>query len=182
MILVRARPSDAKGIAALHAESWRAAYRGSLSDDYLRDKVQADREAVWSERLNYPPPNQYVVLAEQEGELAGFGCVYVNENEEWGSLLDNLHVKAGLQGQGLGRRLVLDVAEWCLKQGFDNGLYLWVFQKNVVAQTFYQKLGAVPLGEDLWQPPGGEKVPSYRFGWKSVSELVRRLGITRIHP
>jgi len=44
MVKIRfARLEDAQAIAELHAESWRYAYRGALSDEYLSGDIIADR-------------------------------------------------------------------------------------------------------------------------------------------
>ena len=42
---------DADAIARLHAESWKLHYRGLCPDDYLDNKVDDNRQKVWSERL-----------------------------------------------------------------------------------------------------------------------------------
>ena len=68
--------ADAPGIAALHAASWRRAYRGMLSDEYLDNDLEADRTSVWIGRLTTPNPNQRVVLAEVSDQLAGFACAF----------------------------------------------------------------------------------------------------------
>jgi len=44
--------ADARDIAKLHADSWRRHYRGAYSDRYLDGDLDADRLAVWTERLN----------------------------------------------------------------------------------------------------------------------------------
>jgi hypothetical protein len=88
--------ADAAAIAELHAASWRSAYRGSLSDAYLDTDVAAERAAVWQRRLMQPSERQYVLLAEQNGELVGFACVLLDEEPTWGACLDNLHVRPGI--------------------------------------------------------------------------------------
>ena len=66
---------DAPAIAELHAASWRHAYRGALSDDYLAGDVFSERLAAWTQRLNVPDSNQYVVIAEIRRNVLGFACV-----------------------------------------------------------------------------------------------------------
>ena len=41
---------DANAIAAVHAESWRTAYRGILSDAYLDGPIDAERRRLWRAR------------------------------------------------------------------------------------------------------------------------------------
>ena len=50
---------DAAAIAQLHAESWRSAYRGILSDDYLDNQVQSERASLWQSRFAERPAGSY---------------------------------------------------------------------------------------------------------------------------
>ena len=63
MVQIRfARLEDAQAIAELHAESWRYAYRGALSDEYLSVDIIADRLKLWQHRLSEPLDNQHVLV------------------------------------------------------------------------------------------------------------------------
>jgi hypothetical protein len=47
MVTLRdATEHDSPAIARLHADSWRSAYRGMLSDDYLDHRAHSERAAV----------------------------------------------------------------------------------------------------------------------------------------
>jgi GNAT superfamily N-acetyltransferase len=164
--------ADAEAIAALHAESWRTAYRGALSDEYLSGDVMADRRALWQQRLDAPRPNQQVIVAETNDGLAGFACVFAAEHAQWGSLLENIHVSQALQGQGLGRRLLCGAAAWCAEAAPRQGLHLSVLQGNLGAQRFYAGLGAANVGEEMWNAPDGRVIPTYRFAWASLAPLL----------
>ena len=166
--------ADAIAVATLHAESWRLHYRGAYRDAYLDGDVVADRLRVWEERLSDPVPNQLVVLAEEDDASIGFACVYGRHDAAWGSLLDNLHVRADRQRSGIGVALVAEVAAWCRAHHGDCGLYLWVLAENVRAQRFYQRLGASDEGGEWSEPPGGGRIHGRRYAWKVVPELTRR--------
>jgi hypothetical protein len=46
-----ATPGDARAIATIHVEAWRAAYRGIVPDEYL-DSLSIDgRESTWRQNL-----------------------------------------------------------------------------------------------------------------------------------
>ncbi len=176
MHLRRANAADAAAIAALHAASWRHAYRGAMSDEYLAGDIVADRNAIWAERLGDPRPSQYVVVAEVSGEIVGLACAYAAEHPEWGSLLDNIHVAQSFHRQGIGALLLRDVASWCAAVAPESPLYLWVLQNNARAQAFYRRLGAVNAGHDVWVPPGGGAVARYRFAWERPRLLLEEGG------
>lgn len=152
-------------MADLHAASWRLAYRGALSDAYLAGDIVADRRQVWASRLSSPLPRQRVFVCEESGVMRGFACAYLQEDAQWGCLLDNIHVGASAQRQGLGSRLLGAVAESCAALTPASGLYLWVLQGNEVAQKFYRAHGAQNVGSDVWAAPGGTQVPRFRLAW-----------------
>jgi ribosomal protein S18 acetylase RimI-like enzyme len=166
--------TDSLDIAELHAASWRSAYKTALSERYLAGDIVADRSALWKNRLSSPRNNQYVVVAENDRELVGFACAFIDDSEDWGSLLDNLHVKQDEQRAGLGTRLLRAVAAQCHLIARDSGLFLWVLQDNVNAQRFYLRHGASNVGSDIWDAPGGTRAPLFRFAWSAarVSHLA----------
>lgn len=168
-----AAPTDTAAIATLHAESWRATYRVAVRDDFLDGPVYEDRQAVWGQRMSSPPANRFVFVAEEAGTLAGFACAYGAEHERWGTLLDNLHVYRERQGQGIGKRLMTEVAKWCVRAYPERGLYLGVLEQNSHAQTFYKSLGAADVGGELWHPPGGGSAPVRFYAW--TREALDRL-------
>jgi GNAT superfamily N-acetyltransferase len=173
MVLYReARYEDAMAIAMLHADSWRAAYRGAYRDEFLDSEVVQDRIDVWQKRLSAPPPNQLVVIAEAEGRLVGFACAYGGDDARWGTLLDNLHVRRERHRHGTGTRLVSRVATWCRANYPDCGLYLWVLEQNDQARRFHERLGATDRGGEVSVPPGGGRVKSRRYAWTKLADIA----------
>jgi len=171
-----ATPADAPAIAALHAESWRATYRGSLRDDYLDGEVGAERHALWADRFARPAANQHVLVA-ADGEPIGFACAFGCDDDRFGTQLDNLHVRRDRHGDGVGARLIAAVAAWCATTHPGIGLYLWVVDRNTAARRFYDRLGGVDAGGDVWVPPDGTQVPVRRYVWApaAVMRLAARV-------
>ncbi|WP_255991637.1 GNAT family N-acetyltransferase [Chitinolyticbacter albus] len=172
MNILTATAAHAEQIATLHAASWASSYADVLSAEYLRDIAPADRRALWRRRLGEPPANQLVLVAERDGQMAGFACCNVAEHADWGSYLNNLHVAAVHQGQGLGRRLLGRVAQLCEQASPGLGLYLLVNQANSQAQRFYSVLGAQNEQASVWHAPDGSAVPTFVFRWPSVAALA----------
>lgn len=162
---------DAHSIAEIHTISWRNTYKNALKASYLSDVVPQERIEVWEGRLGKSKPNQYVVVAENEGEIVGFACAYSGENTKWGSYLDNLHVRKEYQSKGIGKTLLLDVANWCYQQEPNRGMCLLVNQDNLNAQGFYTSLGACNAEESVWNAPDGSVVPTYWFVWNEIGSL-----------
>ena len=157
--------TDLVPISRLHATSWRTAYRGALSEQYLADQVLSERSALWNERLHRPKDHQIVIVSDAGDTLLGFACAFVGEDPQWGSLLDNIHVAQAAWRQGLGSLLLAEIARRCSARKPDVGLHLWVLQSNANAQRFYEACGADRAGEGIWTAPDGSRIPEFRYAW-----------------
>ncbi len=144
VVLRSLRAGDADTVAALHATSWRSAYRGILADDYLDHGVDADRQAVWRERLQGPDaaPAFGIVAEDPTGQMMGFAYVMLDHDPEWGTLVDNLHVHPDAKGGGIGRQLLRAVVRGLGPEHRQQPLFLWVLDANEPAKRFYARLGA----------------------------------------
>lgn len=165
MIFREAEKNDAAAIANLHAESWRNTYRGMLSDAYLDGNVFTERQTHWQKRFDAPTKNQYVLVAENEGELLGFVCVYGADDAKWGSLIDNLHVRPDLKGQGIGKQLIQKGMVW-VKENYPNqGVYLWVFETNLPSRGFYEAIGGKNVERVLHHNEDDTEGYALRYVW-----------------
>jgi GNAT superfamily N-acetyltransferase len=167
-----ARASDAERIALLHAKSWQYTYRGVLCDEFLDSDVVQNRLVHWQQRLKSPEKNQFVLLAEEGEFTQGFVCVFGKADGQWGALLDNLHVRPEMKGQGLGTELMHKAGAWIQANFPQSGLHLWVFEANYPARRFYERLGATNQGREVGEVQGGGTVTSLRYVWASVEPLL----------
>jgi GNAT superfamily N-acetyltransferase len=127
--LRRARAADEPAIARLHADSWRAAYRGILGDDFLDNTVVANRRELWRTRFSeIDREDQLILVGEEHGEIQAFACAFLDADPEWGTLLDNLHVLPGLKGRGLGRQLISAVVSDCVDEAAPDGSHVNVLR------------------------------------------------------
>ena len=165
-------PEDATSIAALHAESWSLHYRGEFTDHYLDHEVKGERLAEWQKRMTEAIPTQHVVLAEEEDELCGFSCVYLGKDEQWGALLDNLHVQRSYMGKGVGRKLMQEAARWVKEQDRNQSMYLWVLASNESASRFYERIGGDKVEETMMDNPGGGASKVWRYVWRDLDRLI----------
>ena len=164
--------ADTASIAELHAASWRTNYRGSLSDVYLDTDIAAERAAVWQRRLAQPSERQYVLLAEQASELVGFACVLLDEEPAWGACLDNLHVRPGLTGQGLGGALLGHALRWVAIVEPRWPMHLWVLAANSAARRFYERHGGELVEQAVKPMPDGSTPAVCRYLWHEPGRLA----------
>jgi GNAT superfamily N-acetyltransferase len=167
--------ADADAIAQLHVHSWQTAYRGILSDEFLRGDLHENRRVLWHTRLSDTHrADQLVLVDEQGGALLGFACAYLEADPEWGCLLDNLHVVPDLKGKGLGRQLMSAVAQHVLRSNPHGRLHLWAYEQNLAARRFYEHLGGVNTLRHAELALDGTQVNAIRYCWSELSGLAGR--------
>ena len=163
---------DHAAIAKLHAESWRQNYRGILSDEYLDNEVEKDRLDTWYRRLKSPGENQLVTMAILDETIAGFCCVFLNDDPVFGSLIDNLHVSINLQKSGIGKMLVKDCAKSICSKAGNKKMYLWVYESNKNARIAYERLGGTNFETTEKKNEDGTISKTCRYIWDDVSKLL----------
>ena len=114
----------------------------------LSHEVVAD-EAGLAAQLFGERPRAEVLIAEVDGAAAGFALFFHNFSTFLGKpglYLEDLFVRPPFRGHGLGKRLMVRLAQIALERGC--GRFEWsVLDWNEPAITFYQGLGASILPE-----------------------------------
>jgi len=94
-----------------------------------------------------PKPDAEVVIAYAGGEAAGFALFFHNFSTflaQRGLYLEDLFVKPKWRGHGVGKRLLIHLAQLALER--QCGRFEWaVLDWNEPAIQFYRNLGAQPL-------------------------------------
>ena len=164
--------TDAGEIAASHCASWRDAYSNVLDPEFLSGPIEADRHAIWSERLETPDPKRTILIGEGSDSAAvGFGCAYRDISPAWGSWIDNLHVRPDLRGRGIGRHIIEAVARRIEADAATRGLHLWVFEANEAALRFYLRLGGEVVEHGSSQIPAARGAIILRVFWRDIAAL-----------
>jgi ribosomal protein S18 acetylase RimI-like enzyme len=153
LVVRRARPSDAAGIATVHVGSWQRAYRGLIAQDYLDSLWVPERTRTWEQILGDPSrPGAATLVAELDGEVIGFASTgpsrdadaQADTGELWGLYLD-----PDRWGSGHGHTLYTRAMGDLRASGVATAT-LWVLTTNQRARRFYEQHG--------WLPDGAEKV------------------------
>lgn len=162
LILIRdAQAEDATALAALHAASWRYAYRGVLPALAL-ERMIARHGPDWWARLarGVPPP---LVLC-FDGRIAGYAQIGRNRSGATGGEIYELYLAPEFHGLGFGRRL-FEAARAALRAHGLEGLTVWALDENAIARRFYEALGGEPAGRgETWY--GGKRIATVGFHWR----------------
>jgi ribosomal protein S18 acetylase RimI-like enzyme len=164
--------ADATLIAALHAASWRSAYRGILSDAYLAGDIDRERADHWGERLRGLDVAEHFGLVAMHDEAAvGFVFVMRDAAPDWGALIDNLHVSTAMRSAGIGQRLLVAAADGIAARAWGDRMHLWVFDANVRARAFYARLGGTEVERIAKALAGGGTADASRVVWTDLEPL-----------
>ena len=178
-----ATEQDADSVAALHADSWRRHYRGAYLDSYLDGDVIPERQQVWRNRLAEPRTGQFTVLAHQGDEIVGFAHTILDEDPQWGSLLENLHVTSELKRNRIGSHLLSETAQRLLRLRPTGSLHLWVLDQNTTGQAFYSARGGSRVETEQRGPfPGGGRALGHCYHWPNPDRLVVRSEVRGRRP
>ncbi|MGC3944288.1 MAG: GNAT family N-acetyltransferase [Chryseolinea sp.] len=171
-ILRPATANDTATIAALHAASWIIAYRGLLSDEYLDNDLAGERIAYWSKKLPALSSREFIILATDDKDQAtGFIAVMDQPEVGYSALVDNLHVRPDLKGNGIGKKLMQHAARVLLDSG-RTSYYLWVLNGNEPACRFYESIGGVAADETTVHF-GGKDVKATRYVWETFDKVLQ---------
>ena len=97
-------------------------------------------------------PKFWVLIAELEGQPAGFALYFFNYSTwlgRWGLYLEDLFVPPELRGKGVGKRLLVELAKIATAKDC-YGMRWVVLDWNQPAIDFYKALGAEIQKE--WEP------------------------------
>jgi GNAT superfamily N-acetyltransferase len=157
-------PEDARAVAEIHVEAWRAAYAAILPEAFLASLTVSSRQAFWEQ-----------FFAEKRGDLqvaiAGdrmLGWINTGLCRDVGAASDEaeiwaFYVAPEAWSTGVGRELWVSTRARLLEQGH-RMCHLWVLAQNDRAIRFYKAAGF-----DWDQSPaktfelGGSMVKELRF-------------------
>jgi len=135
---------DARAIAIVRIETWRAAYDGLIASEVL-ERMDVDREAqrradLWDDY--HADPRGAELLAEIDGEPAGWAAFGPSLDAD---LPDDGQVYAiyalpRYWSAGVGHALMTDAEARLRASGFTHA-HLWVLDGNERAASFYERHG-----------------------------------------
>ena len=174
LVIRKASIEDLSNIVELHTQSWRENYGDVLSSTYLREEIYPDRTKVWSSRLTSSPANQLILIAELGNEFCGFVCGFGAKHREFGTIIDNLHVRSNCKGKGIGTKLLVAAAKWAVTNFENDNLYLEVLEGNSKAIKFYESLGGKNIATAYWHTPCGNDTKELIYSWGSPQKLANK--------
>jgi putative acetyltransferase len=146
MKIRRARTEDLQGVAAVH----RASILGLCAQRYSVVQLSQWTDALRPEGYAALLVRREFLVAEQDGELLGFGVLDLGE-----SLVNATYVSPKVVRRGVGRRL-LEAMETIARQ---QGVARLQLSSTLNAVPFYQSLGYLQQGAGTNRLPTGVELP-----------------------
>jgi len=134
---------DARGIAQVHVDGWRAAYATIVSPALLERLSVDKRETMWTEII--ARAESEILVARHGDGLAGWINFGRSRDEGAGPAEGEIwafYVAPALWSTGAGRALWLAAHDRLRSRGFAT-CCLWVFPENARAIRFYERAGFV---------------------------------------
>lgn len=127
------QPGDPSRVVYFYYELYKKQYRfnGTVERYFMEGMVE----------LFEDPAGSQLWVAEQDGAVVGSVAVIKKDAQE--AQLRWFGVKMGLQGQGLGKRLLDAAMQFCREKGYRH-LYLWTIEILKPARHLYGKYGFAP--------------------------------------
>jgi ribosomal protein S18 acetylase RimI-like enzyme len=169
-IMIRtARLGDARRIARLDVETWRATYAGILATPFLVGLSTSRREVGWSAVIEREPRDVRVAV-DSDGDIQGFGsCGKCRAGAQFAGEVFTLYIAPDWQNQGIGRLLLLALFERLVAQGCASAI-IWVLRDNP-GRFFYQRLGGREVQHKMFAV-GGKKVAAVGYAWPDLPRFL----------
>lgn len=169
VVVRRARVDDARAIATIRIQTWRAAYRGLIPDDVM-DRFDIDHETErrtvhWDAR--HADPQSVELIADVDGESVGWAAAGPSrdaDTEGWGEVYA-LYALPAHWSTGVGHALLIEAERFLRSAGFRRA-QLWYLDGNERAASFYLRHG--------WIDDGATKLDGRLVGGADSSPLLER--------
>lgn len=180
-VLRAATASDWEAIAALHAEASRVAYAGILDPHYLAVTIFDEKRELWRNRLVTDPDDaaRKIIIAEANGALAGFACLLLAHEPEWGVYLHNLYTDAAWRGHGVARLTLAEAIRHLPHADLGRPLHLTALARNAPARAIYDRWGGHVVEQLTQDFKGTRGVAVVRYQWPSCAAMLARLAPLR---
>ena len=173
MQIRKAIVDDAAGIARVHVDTWRSAYRGLLPDTVIDKRTYERRLERWAQTLQTIDASSEGVFVAQadEGRIAGFasGGPARDAGRGYAGELYTLYVLQEYQGQGFGRGLVRAVAGYLAGLGA-RSMLVWALDGGP-ANRFYAVLGGQVIVRQPFEQDG-YTLHEIGYGWDDTGALI----------
>lgn len=141
IIIRKVLPEDAYEYTSCHISCWQSAYKGIISDEYLKSMTaeQEKRTVRCKEALSNPGDYEFYCVM-YEGRMIGKLIISKSRDEDKPDAgeIGAFYLIKEFWDKGYGRKMMNFAIELLGNIGYDE-VFLWVLAKNSRARQFYEK-------------------------------------------
>jgi GNAT superfamily N-acetyltransferase len=163
----RATPEDARAIAEIHVETWRATYVDVVPQQVLAELDVDARERMWR---SWTASDEGATFVAERDHVIGFASAGPSRDPEGLGEVYAIYVAPSAWGSGAGHALMDATVEWLRMRW--NEAVLWVAEENPRARRFYERYG--------WALDGGRTVDEVAAGALVAEVRYRLSGLGRL--
>lgn len=167
-----AMPADARAIAELRVESWRASYRDIVPDGYL-DAMRAEETLeLWRAAAAGETAGTEVLVGLEDQHIVGFAAYGPAREPAFGysSELFATYWHPHAIGKGHGSRMFAEVRRALARLGHKD-MILWVLEANRRGRNFYEsRMGGTFVEGSLRSfEIDGREIPELAYGFRPLN-------------
>jgi ribosomal protein S18 acetylase RimI-like enzyme len=164
-----ATPGDSLKVAEVHLATWRSAYAGIVSQEYLDSFSIEQRKNRWDEILQRKDVKEKTLVAEVDDEVVGFLSAGPNRTPGlgFGGEIYALYLSSDFHKKGFGARLLKRGMAELREMEFKDAV-VWVLQDNP-SRHFYERMGGRKV-EEMMIRIGEQDLKEVAYGWDSISD------------
>ena len=155
----RATPGDARAIAEVKIETWRATYVDVMPPAVLDELDLDENERAWRQWIASPDSATFV--GEADGQIVGFALLGPCRSEDGIGELYAMYVRPEAWSTGAGLALMETGREWLAERWTE--AVLWVAEENPRARRFYELCGWTLETTRVEEIAPGAEVPLVRY-------------------
>lgn len=165
MHIKKATIEDVYDISQIYAASWKVAFDGLVSKNYLENL----KDDHWIEAFTTWIGEDILIADLIYDQTKPVGCIAYGKSRDlklpqYGEIA-SFYLLPEYFGKGFGNALIKNVFKYFEANNFEN-IFLWVLDGNTRARRFYEKIGFIPTEEILECFIDGEKLIDYRYIYK----------------
>lgn len=167
MLIRPAAPDDSRKIAEVHLATWKSAYAGIVSREYLDSLELEPRKLRWDEILRRSTANETTLVAVVDEKVVGFLSAGPNRTPNLGfeGEIHALYLHRDFQKRRIGLALFEHGLNELRKMAFKSAA-VWVLKDNP-SRYFYERMG----GREVEEKPiriGGQDLMEIAYGWDAI--------------
>ena len=169
-----AKRSDVEGMVKVRVDTWKAAYKGIVPDEFLENLSYQHISERWKKAFweNRTPGVEVFVAENEQKEIVGIAICgpELSQDPICHGEIYALYVLPQNQNQGIGRELVATCVQYLVQQLEVKTMLIWVIAENPY-RKFYETLGGKMVREKI-KEIGGKEILEVAYGWEDIHSLV----------